>query len=150
MWRKPPPPANGIPHSRCQKQRVLQCLLVKNLPDPAGAFQYVAIDFRPAARGPLRLEIGPGCGRAFRSWARIFSTSATGYRAAERPRRDRQCGEITALPFPDGRFDLVTACDVVEHVENDRRVFAELTRVLKSDGRLIFSVRFTPPVDRLR
>ncbi len=55
-----------------------------------------------------------------------------------------RCGEITSLPFPDGSFDLVIACDVVEHVENDRRVFAELTRVLKPEGRLIFSVPLHP------
>lgn len=53
-------------------------------------------------------------------------------------------GEITALPFEDGRFDLVAAFDVVEHVEDDQRVFAELTRVLKPGGRLIFSVPLHP------
>ena len=55
-----------------------------------------------------------------------------------------QTGEITALPFADSSFDLVAAFDVVEHVEDDRRVFAELTRVLKPGGRLIFSVPLHP------
>jgi SAM-dependent methyltransferase len=55
-----------------------------------------------------------------------------------------RAGEITALPFANGRFDLVAAFDVVEHVEDDRRVFAELTRVLKPGGRLIFSVPLHP------
>jgi SAM-dependent methyltransferase len=49
-------------------------------------------------------------------------------------------GEITALPCADGAFDLVLACDVIEHVEDDRRAFAELTRVLRPGGVLIFSV----------
>lgn len=53
-------------------------------------------------------------------------------------------GEITELPFESDAFDLVTAFDVIEHVENDERVFTELTRVMKSAGRLIFSVPLHP------
>jgi len=53
-------------------------------------------------------------------------------------------GEITALPFDDQTFDLVAAFDVIEHVEDERRVFAELTRVLKENGRLVFSVPLHP------
>ena len=44
------------------------------------------------------------------------------------------------LPFRDGEFDLVCAFDVIEHVEDDRRVFREVSRVLKDDGVLICSV----------
>ena len=55
-----------------------------------------------------------------------------------------RCGQITELPFADGVFDLVVACDVIEHVEDDRRVFAELSRVLKAGGRLILSVPLYP------
>jgi len=51
-----------------------------------------------------------------------------------------RAGEITALPYGDGAFDLVLACDVIEHVENDRLAFAELTRVLKPGGVFVFSV----------
>jgi len=52
--------------------------------------------------------------------------------------------EITTLPYADGTFDLVTAFDVVEHVEDDQRAFTELTRVLRPHGRLIFSVPLHP------
>ena len=55
-----------------------------------------------------------------------------------------QAGEITALPFADASFDLVAAFDVIEHVEDDRQVFSELTRVLKPDGLLLFSVPLHP------
>ena len=44
------------------------------------------------------------------------------------------------LPFGDREFDLVCAFDVIEHVENDRLVFGEVSRVLKQDGVLMFSV----------
>ena len=94
---------------------------------------------------PRRLEIGPGLrprlpikGTHFLDLSppAIAQLNAGGGLA--------HTGEITALPFADGSFDLVTAFDVVEHVEDDRRVFDELTRVLKPDGRLIFSVPLHP------
>lgn len=49
-------------------------------------------------------------------------------------------GEITDLPFSDGKFELVCAFDVIEHTEDDRRVFGEVRRVLKEGGFFIFSV----------
>lgn len=55
-----------------------------------------------------------------------------------------QLGEITALPFENAGFDLVTAFDVIEHVEDDLQVFGELTRVLKPEGHLLFSVPLHP------
>jgi SAM-dependent methyltransferase len=94
---------------------------------------------------PQRLEIGPGlrprlpvAGTHFLDLSPpvVARLSADGGLA--------QAGEITALPFADASFDLVAAFDVVEHVEDDRRVFSELTRVLKSGGRLIFSVPLHP------
>jgi len=97
----------------------------------------------PAA--PLRLEIGPGLRPRLPIMGTHFLDISPLVVARLNARGGiAQCGEITALPFPEGRFDLVIACDVVEHVEDDRRVFAELTRVLKPDGRLIFSVPLHP------
>jgi SAM-dependent methyltransferase len=94
---------------------------------------------------PRRLEIGPGLRPRLpvanthfldlSQWAVARLNSSGGL---------AQTGEITSLPFANGRFDLVAAFDVVEHVEDDRRVFAELTRVLRPDGRLIFSVPLHP------
>jgi SAM-dependent methyltransferase len=49
-------------------------------------------------------------------------------------------GQISDLPFSDRQFDLVCAFDVIEHVDDDQRVFDELTRVVKDRGVLIFSV----------
>jgi SAM-dependent methyltransferase len=58
----------------------------------------------------------------------------------------RACGaralvsDITRLPFRDAGFDVVAAFDIIEHVADDGRVFAELDRVLAPDGELLLSV----------
>jgi SAM-dependent methyltransferase len=50
------------------------------------------------------------------------------------------CGSATALPFRDGSFDVVAAFDVIEHVDPEHVVVAELRRVLDPGGRLLVSV----------
>jgi SAM-dependent methyltransferase len=92
-----------------------------------------------------RLEIGPGLRPR-------LTISGTHFLDLSPPVIDRlnadgglaRAGEITELPFEDDHFDLVAAFDVIEHVEDDARVFSELTRVLKPGGRLIFSVPLHP------
>ena len=49
-------------------------------------------------------------------------------------------GDLTALPFATATFDLITALEVVEHVESDETALAELCRVLKPGGTLLLSV----------
>jgi SAM-dependent methyltransferase len=44
------------------------------------------------------------------------------------------------LPLEDAAFDSVTLLDVLEHVDDQAGLLAELGRVLKPDGRLIISV----------
>lgn len=44
------------------------------------------------------------------------------------------------LPFRDGAFDLVTALDVLEHLEDDLLGMAEIRRVLRPDGFLLAAV----------
>jgi SAM-dependent methyltransferase len=46
---------------------------------------------------------------------------------------------LLELPFPDKSFDNVVAMEVLEHI-TDPRAFSELSRVLKSGGRIIISV----------
>ncbi len=96
-------------------------------------------------QSPARLEIGPGlrprlpvAGTDFidLSAAAVVQLNARNGRAA--------VGEITQLPFPHERFDLVAAFDVIEHVDDDRRVFGELARVLKPGGVLLCSVPLHP------
>lgn len=44
------------------------------------------------------------------------------------------------LPFEDASFDLVTALDVIEHVDDDRGLILELRRVLAPGGTLLVTV----------
>jgi len=94
---------------------------------------------------PRRLEIGPGLRpRLPVAGTHFLDLSPAAVKRLIAGGGTACLGEITALPFGDGTFDLVTAFDVVEHVENDRRAMAELTRVLRPEGRLIFSVPLHP------
>ena len=93
----------------------------------------------PAAA--LRLEIGPGLRpRLPIAGTHFVDISAPVIQRLNARGALAQPGQATALPFEDNSFDLVCAFDVIEHVEDDLRAFAELSRVLKEDGVLIFSV----------
>ncbi len=90
---------------------------------------------------PTRLEIGPGLRPRLPISGTYFVDIST-------PVIERLTtgggmavsGEITDLPFADEKFELVCAFDVIEHVEDDQRVFGEVSRVLKDGGLLICSV----------
>ena len=47
---------------------------------------------------------------------------------------------IEHLPFPDDSFDLITALDIIEHLDDDVRGLSEIARVLKPGGRAIVLV----------
>lgn len=58
-----------------------------------------------------------------------------GHRLARYPEVD-----IHALPFGEGRFDLVVHSDTLEHVPNPTHALAECRRVLRPGGVLAFTV----------
>jgi SAM-dependent methyltransferase len=53
-------------------------------------------------------------------------------------------GDAQRLPFPDGTFDLVLACDVLEHLRDDDGAVQELRRVLQPAGSLVITVPADP------
>lgn len=94
---------------------------------------------------PQRLEIGPGLRpRLPLAGTHFLDLSPPVVERLNAAGGTARTGEITALPFAGATFDLVAAFDVVEHVEDDHRVLAELTRVLKPGGHLLFSVPLHP------
>lgn len=53
-------------------------------------------------------------------------------------------GDVCALPFDDGAFDLVFATDVIEHVDDDTRAMFEIARVLAPGGTVVLTVPAFP------
>jgi SAM-dependent methyltransferase len=51
-----------------------------------------------------------------------------------------QLGDVTRMPFGDGAFSLVLATDIIEHIDDDARALAEIGRVLKPNGSVLFTV----------
>jgi SAM-dependent methyltransferase len=49
-------------------------------------------------------------------------------------------GAAEGLPYADGSFDLVTALDVVEHLDDDAGGLSEMRRVLRPGGRALLFV----------
>ena len=49
-------------------------------------------------------------------------------------------GDVCDLPFEDGRFALVLATDIVEHVDDDVRALSEIRRVLAPGGTAVITV----------
>jgi len=53
-------------------------------------------------------------------------------------------GLVSRLPFAGGSFDLVCALDIVEHVDDDTGVLAELSRISAPGAALLLSVPLHP------
>lgn len=50
------------------------------------------------------------------------------------------CGAVETLPFPDDRFDVASAFDVVEHCQDEALALSELRRVVKPGGVVLLAV----------
>jgi SAM-dependent methyltransferase len=96
-------------------------------------------EFLPSASA--RLELGPGLRpRLPIAGTHFIDMSASAIQRLNARGGIAVAGELGVLPFRDREFDLVCAFDVIEHVEDDQRVFGEVSRVLKDNGVLIVSV----------
>lgn len=58
---------------------------------------------------------------------------------------DYQAGSATELPFKGNRFEVVSCCDVLEHIPDWERVIFEVKRVIKPGGLFLFdTINRTP------
>lgn len=94
-----------------------------------------------AVGAPERLEIGPGLRpRLPIAGTRFVDLSAQAVEKLGHAGGLATMGRVTALEYPDQFFDLVSALDIIEHVEDDATAFAEVARVTRPGGCLLISV----------
>jgi SAM-dependent methyltransferase len=131
-----------------RERRVLE--LCGGEADPAyrrrAAWALARLDPPPGARV---IEVGMGAGSLLLLLARVHAVRAVGVDVdPARVLLARRCGylgaavvaDAAALPFRDGSFSRGLACEVLEHLEDDRGALAELKRVIAAGGRVAVTV----------
>ena len=92
-----------------------------------------------------RLEVAPGLRPRLPVEGTHFVDLSEPAIAKLRPRATSvTLGSITALPFASGKFDLVCAIDIVEHVDDEDGALSELSRVCDAGGALLIAVPLHP------
>ena len=106
----------------------------------------IIADLNIKDRPPRILDVGCGTGANLEMLSRFgeaegvdVSADALAFCHARGIERVRQ-GAAEKLPFEDGSFDLVTALDVVEHLDDDAAGLREMRRVLRPEGRALLFV----------
>jgi 2-polyprenyl-3-methyl-5-hydroxy-6-metoxy-1,4-benzoquinol methylase len=103
------------------------------------------------------LEVGFGSGVAFRNLARKYRRISgldlgvdlevvSGFWEAKGVEVDLRSGSVLDMPFRDRSFDAVLLISILEHLRPGElsRAFAEVKRVLRPGGQVVFGV----PIDR--
>ena len=111
----------------------------------------------PVDRGWSYLDVGCGNGAAALLVAETFGIHVVGVdvdprqialaRAAAGDRTDVlfMTADATCLPFEDGRFDIAASSKTTHHVPRWSSALAEMRRVLKPHGYLVYSDLKAPP-----
>ncbi len=96
-----------------------------------------SISFERIVRGKRVLHFAPE-----RIIQKQFRKIAASYLSADylNPRRDLVLDISTMRTIGDGDFDLLLACDVLEHVQKDQWAISEIFRVLSPGGYAILTV----------
>ncbi len=94
---------------------------------------------------PRLLDAGCGTGRNLVEFGALGPTAGVDPSAEavafchERGLDNVKCADLEALPFSAGEFDLLLACDVLEHVHHDDVALNELLRVADARATLIIT-----------
>jgi SAM-dependent methyltransferase len=111
-------------------------------PERFNTWPLVAALVRP---GQARLEVGPGlrprlplAGTAF------VDLSPPAVRKLRARGAQAVAGGIAELPFADRTFELVSALDIIEHVDDEERALRELARVAAAGATLLLAVPLHP------
>jgi SAM-dependent methyltransferase len=105
---------------------------------------------RKKVAGRLALDVGCGTGLNLDHLAKLATPVGTDYYeealqfCRERGHTMLCKADAVELPFADGYFDIITALDVVEHLDDDVAALAELCRVLRPGGIALVSVPAYP------
>lgn len=113
-----------------------------------GPIHDAVIRLIPAGSRVLDVACGPGvlCRKIKQrvQGCEVLGVDFSAYVIARVQERDRALGvqyrtvDIrTALPTLEGGFDVVTLCEILEHLEQPERVVADAIRLLKPGGRFI-------------
>jgi SAM-dependent methyltransferase len=112
-----------------KERRSLLAKELRRLPTPG-----LALDIGAAGGGNTRVM------RAF-GWRPVaLEYAPTGAQAAHARGLDVLRGDAREMPVRTGSMDLVTAFDVLEHIEEDYLATAEITRVLRPGGTALIAV----------
>lgn len=124
-----------------------------DLAEPSTAPLWRAIlDAAGVGPGKELLDIGCGAG-GFASLAAQRGAKVYGLDASEvllKIARERvpsgtfEHGDSEHLPYPDGRFDVVVACNSIQFAEDQKRAAREARRVLKAEGKFAIGMWCEP------
>lgn len=115
------------------RRRVVRRVLDDYLPEPQGAERSI-------------LDVGCGTGAMLHELETYGAvTGVDGDREAVRFCRERGFDDVRLLdsqrlPWPEETFDVVTAFDVIEHIDDDVGTLREIRRVLRPEGSLVLTV----------
>ncbi|GIW43733.1 MAG: methyltransferase [Candidatus Binatia bacterium] len=104
----------------------------------------------PLSSDALLLDLGCGTGANLRFLSRYGRVIGLDWGAAAARYSRRRTGlpvlrgDVQTLPFRDGTVDVVTAFDLIEHIEDDRTCVAEMARVVRPGGYVLVTVPAFP------
>ena len=95
---------------------------------------------------PIMLDVGCGTGINYSVMSRYGTAVSTDFSeealkfSKTRGVLDLVLSRIETLPFSHASFDVITALDVLEHVDDDLEALDELRRIMKENALLIITV----------